>query len=188
MASAGCVFLFLGLMSLSHCAPLPCEDLVRPKAQLYPHHLEGRWTLMALSLTHLPYPDTFNQTDGAFITFSSNSSANTVSYIRTIRLNNKCHSHSYNITLEGSTFTYDGWNSSNWTANFVQTSCHDCLIMHLRLEPAKQQQLFLLSRRTAVEQMEIEEFRAQAKCLKMPFNIPFLEVVLGFFSIVILQK
>lgn len=168
MASAGCVFLFLGLMSLSHCAPLPCEDLVRPKAELHPHHLEGRWTLIALSLTHLPSMVRFSQIDGAFIHFSSNTSANRVSYIRTYRVDNKCHHHSYNITVEGSTFTYDRGNSSNWTANFVQTSCHDCLVMYLRLEPAKHQQLFLLSRRIAVEQVEIEEFRAQVKCLKMP--------------------
>ncbi|KAL3066900.1 hypothetical protein OYC64_016777 [Pagothenia borchgrevinki] len=158
----------LCLVSVSHSAPLGCEHLLRPLHQLDPRPLEGRWALVAGSLSHLPYLDRFKQRDSATVNFSSNTSDTNISYSRSIRLDSTCLYHSYNISLEGSSFTYDGTDKSNLTANFVHSSCQDCLLMRMDVESGKRQHLYLFSRRREVEQEEMEEFRAQVECLNMP--------------------
>ncbi|XP_073324737.1 uncharacterized protein [Pagrus major] len=168
MALAACAIALLCLVSVSLSAPLACEDLVRPLDQLNPHHLEGKWALVAGSLSHLPYLERFKQRDSASVNFSSNSTEINVSYTRSIRLDNKCMYSSYNITLEGSNFTYDGTDKSNTSASFVHTSCHDCMLMHMNVESGKRQHFYLFSRRRQLEQEEIEGFTAQVECLKMP--------------------
>uniref|UniRef100_A0A8C4EH70 Apolipoprotein M n=1 Tax=Dicentrarchus labrax TaxID=13489 RepID=A0A8C4EH70_DICLA len=158
-------FLYL---SVSHSAPPSCEELVRPLDQPDFRHLQGRWALVAGSLSHLPYLERFKERDSATVNFSSNTSDTNISYTRTIRLDNKCQGNSYNISLEGSSFTYDGTDRSNLSANFVYTSCHDCLLMRMNVESGKRQHFYLFSRRRALDQNEMEEFRAQVKCLNMP--------------------
>ncbi len=155
-------------MAVSHSAPLACEDLVRPLDQLDPRHLEGRRALVAGSLSHLPFLEQFKQRDSAAVNFSSNTSDTNISYTRSIRLDNKCLYSSYNISLEGSSFTYDGTNKSNFRANFVHTSCHDCMLMRMYADSGKRQHFYLFSRRRQLEQTEMEEFRAQVECLNMP--------------------
>uniref|UniRef100_A0A671U2D9 Uncharacterized protein n=1 Tax=Sparus aurata TaxID=8175 RepID=A0A671U2D9_SPAAU len=168
MFPAACAIALLCLVSASLSAPLACEDLLRPLDQLNLRHLEGRWALVAGSLSHLPYLERFKQRDSAAVNFSSNSTEINVSYTRSLRLNNKCQYSSYNITMEGSSFTYDGTDKSNASARFVHTSCHDCMLMHMDVESGKRQHFYLFSRRRQLEQEEIEEFTAQVECLKMP--------------------
>ncbi|KAK5865956.1 hypothetical protein PBY51_020186 [Eleginops maclovinus] len=158
----------LCLVSVSHSAPLACQDLLLPLHQPDLRHLEGRWALVAGSLSHLPYLDRFKQRDSAALNFSGNTSDIKMSVSRSIRLDNKCLYDSYNISLEGNSFTYDGTDKSNLTANFVHTSCHDCMLMRMDVESGKRQHLYLFSRRRKVEQEEMKEFRAQVECLNMP--------------------
>ncbi|KAM7394103.1 hypothetical protein PAMP_020923 [Pampus punctatissimus] len=156
------------LISVTQSAPLTCEELVQPLDQLDPRHLEGKWALVAGSLSHLPYLERFKQRDSATVNFSSNTSETNIFYTRSIRLDNKCQYSSYNISLEGSSFTYDGTDKSNLTANFVHTSCHDCMLMRMNVESGKRQHFYLFSRRRELEQKELGEFRAQVECLNMP--------------------
>ncbi|GAA6232337.1 uncharacterized protein LOC117948160 [Lates japonicus] len=168
MFVAVCAVALLCFVSVSHSAPLACEELVRPLDQLNLRHLEGRWALVAGSLSHLPNLERFKQRDSATVNFASNTSDSAISYTRGIRLDNKCMYNSYNISLEGSSFTYDGTAQSNFSLNFAHTSCHDCMLMHMKVQSGKQQHFYLFSRRRELEQSEMEEFRAQVECLNMP--------------------
>ncbi|XP_070829148.1 protein AMBP-like [Chaetodon trifascialis] len=162
-----CAIALLCCLAVSHSAPLTCEDLVRPLDQLDPRHLGGKWALVAGSLSHLPYLERFKQRDSASINVASNSSDTHISYTRSLRLDNKCKYSSYNITLEGSNFTYDGTDKSNLSASFVHTSCRDCMLMHMTVESGKRHHLYLFSRRRQLEQKEMEEFSAQVECLNL---------------------
>lgn len=156
------------LVSASRAAPLPCEDLVRPLDQVDSRQMEGRWVLIAGSLSHLPYLERFKQRDSASINVSSITSETSMSYTRSIRMDNKCSQISVNISLEGTSFTYDGIDKSNLTANFVHTSCHDCMLMHINVDSGKRQHFYLFSRRRQLEQKEMDDFIAQVECLNMP--------------------
>ena len=168
MFPAACAVALLCLVPASLSAPLACEDLLRSVDQLNLRHLEGRWALVAGSLSHLPYLERFKQRDSAAVDFTSNSTEINVSYTRSLRVDNKCQYSTYNITMAGSSFTYDGTEKSNASARFVHTSCHDCMLMHMDVESGKRQHFYLFSRRRQLEQEEIEEFMAQVECLKMP--------------------
>ncbi|CAK6953449.1 unnamed protein product [Scomber scombrus] len=153
---------------MNQSAPLACEELVRPLDQLDPLYLEGKWALVAGSLSHLPYLEKFKQRDSATVNFFKNTSETNIFYTRSIFLGNKCQYSSYNISLEGSSFTFDGTDKSNLTANFVHKSCHGCMLMHMNVESGKRQHFYLFSRRRELEQKEMEEFRTQMECLNMP--------------------
>ncbi|XP_070710369.1 alpha-1-acid glycoprotein 1-like [Pempheris klunzingeri] len=167
MFFAVCAIALLCWMSaVSHSAPPACEDLVRPLDQLDPHHLEGKWALVAGSLSHPPHLEKFKKRDSASVNFSTNDTY--ISYTRSIRLDNKCQYNTYNISLEGSSFSYDGTDKSNFSANLVHTTCQDCLLMRFNVESGKRLHFYLFSRRRELEQSEVEEFRAQVECLKIP--------------------
>lgn len=158
----------LCLMSLSHSAPLACEDLVRPLDQLDPHHLEGRWALVAGSLSHLPFRQSessniLRDRESATASFSSSTSETNISFFLDMRAGNKCLYISYNISLEGSSFTF----ANNITTTFIRTSCHDCILMRFEIESGKWQHFYLFSKRRELEQKEIEEFGTQVECLSM---------------------
>ncbi|KAK9540050.1 hypothetical protein VZT92_002522 [Zoarces viviparus] len=164
---AACAVFLLCLKSVSHSAPLACEDLIRPLDRMDPRHLEGRRALVTGSLSFLPFMERLRRRESATINFSSNTSETSTSLSRTMRLDNKCHYASYNISLEGSSFTFD---HGNVTTTFIRTSCDDCigLLMSCDVESGKRQHFYLFSRRREVDQEEIEEFRAQVECLNMP--------------------
>ncbi|KAG8014875.1 hypothetical protein GBF38_003560 [Nibea albiflora] len=154
--------------SVSWSAPVPCEELLRPLDRLHLHRLEGRFALIAGSLSNLTYLEKFKQRDSATINFSSNTSDANISYTSTILLHDECLYHSYNISLQGSSFTFDGTDKSILSANYVHTSCPDCVLMRMIVESVKRQHLYLFSKRREVEQKEMEEFKAQVACLNMP--------------------
>uniref|UniRef100_A0A8D0AQM8 Apolipoprotein M n=1 Tax=Sander lucioperca TaxID=283035 RepID=A0A8D0AQM8_SANLU len=141
---AVCAITLLFLMSLSHSAPLDCKDLVQPLAQADPRHYEGRWAMIASSLKII-------KPERPVVPFS-------VPYADSLR-----------IDFYNSTYTQADRNGDrNLTGNFVHTSCQDCLLMRLNVESGKRQHFYLFSRRRQLEQKEMEEFRAQVKCLNMP--------------------
>lgn len=158
----------LCLVAVSHSAPLTCQELVRPLERLNLPHLEGKWALVAGSLSHLPFLERFKQRDSASVSFHSNTSETHMTYTRSISSDNKCQYNTYNITLNGTSFTYDGTSSGNFSANFARTSCRDCILMHMRAESGERQHFYLFSRRRQLDQTEMEEFSAQVECLNMP--------------------
>lgn len=168
MIFASCAVALLCLVCKSHSAPLACKELVRPSDHLDLRQLEGKWALVAGSLSHLPFLEVFKKRDSATVNFSSNTSDTNISYARSIRLDGKCLYSSYNITLEGSSFTYDGTDKRNFSANFIRTSCPDCMLMLMDNHAGKKQHFYLFSRRRQLEQTEMEEFTAQVECLNMP--------------------
>lgn len=168
MISTVCAVAFLCLLPVSRSAPLTCEQLVRPLDRLDPRHLEGKWALVAGSLSHAPFLERFRQRDSASINFPNSMSDTSISYTRSIRLHGNCTYSSYNITLEGSSFTFDGTDKRNLSAVYVDTSCRDCLLMRMDVELGKRVHFYLFSRRRQLGQEELEEFRAQVECLNMP--------------------
>uniref|UniRef100_A0A3Q3RB38 Uncharacterized protein n=1 Tax=Monopterus albus TaxID=43700 RepID=A0A3Q3RB38_MONAL len=146
-------------------APLTCKDLLRPLDQVDLHHLEGRWALVAGSLSDPTLIERFGRRDSASSSFFNNTSESSILFKRILNMDNKCHSSSYNISLEGSSFTIrDG----NVTTTFTHTTCHDCILLSFDVESGKRQHFYLFSRRRQLEQREMEEFRAQVACLNMP--------------------
>ncbi|XP_030287993.1 alpha-1-acid glycoprotein 1-like [Sparus aurata] len=160
-----CAIALLCSMPVSLSAPLACEDLLRPLGQLDPRHLEGRWAMVAGSLSHPPFMERLRSRESATASFSSNTSETSISFRRSMRLDDECHYASYNISVEGSSFTFDN-RSINTT--FTHTSCRDCILLSFDVESGKRQHFYLFSRRRQLEQEEIEEFTAQVECLKMP--------------------
>ncbi len=154
----------LYLVSLSQSAPLDCRDLIQPLDQLDPRHLEGKRALVAGSLSHPPFMERFRRRDSATASFSNNTSQTNLSFRRSMHLDNKCYYQSYNITLEGRSFTFD---NGRVNTTFIRTSCHDCILMSFDVESGKRQHFYLFSRRRQLEQEELDEFTAQVLCLKM---------------------
>ncbi|XP_069023668.1 saxitoxin and tetrodotoxin-binding protein 1-like [Embiotoca jacksoni] len=157
--------ILLCLMSVSLSAPLACEDLVQPVSQLDPQHLEGRWVLVAGSLSYLPFMERLRHRDSSSAHFSSNAGEDNISFSRSMRSDNECYSSSYNISLEGSSFTFD---NGSVTTTFIRTSCPDCILLSCDVDNGKRQHFYLFSKRRQLEQKEMEEFRAQVECLNMP--------------------
>ncbi|KAK2816892.1 hypothetical protein Q5P01_025083 [Channa striata] len=155
----------LSLTSLSHSAPPACETLIRPLDQLDPHHLEGRWAMVAGSLSDLSLMERLAQRDSATFSFSSNISDSYILFSRSAHVENKCHYSSENTSLKGSSFTFE---NGSITTTFIHTSCRDCIVVSCVVESGKRHHFYLLSRRRRLEQEEVEEFRAQVQCLHMP--------------------
>ncbi|KAG8014876.1 hypothetical protein GBF38_003561 [Nibea albiflora] len=158
-----CVLALLCLMTLTHSAPLTCEEMLRPLDQVDLPRLEGRRALVAASLSHPPFMERLRQRETASVDFSSNSSESSISFRRSTRFDNVCHYGSYNISLQGSSFIFD-----NITTTFTHTSCDDCVLLSFDVESGKRQHFYLFSRRRQLETQEIQEFTAQVKCLNMP--------------------
>lgn len=160
-----CAIVLLCLTSRIRSVPLACENLVRPLDQLDPHHLEGKRAMVAGSLSYLPLMERLRRRDSATITFTSDTAESTMLFSLSSHVDNTCHYPSYNITLEGSRFTYY---NGNVTTTFIHTSCHDCILMSSDVESGKRQHFYLFSRRRQLEQKEVNEFRDQVECLNMP--------------------
>uniref|UniRef100_A0A3Q1HBA3 Uncharacterized protein n=1 Tax=Anabas testudineus TaxID=64144 RepID=A0A3Q1HBA3_ANATE len=160
-----CSIVLLCLTSVSHSAPLACENLVRPLDQLDPHRLEGRWAMIAGSLSYPPFIERLRRRVSASVNFSNITAESVIVFSRSKHLENKCYYSSYNVSLEGNRFTfYNG----NITTTFIHTSCHDCILMSFDVESGKRLHFYLFSRRRQLEEKEMEEFRAQVECLNMP--------------------
>lgn len=160
---AVCTIFLLSLAHLSQAALQNCGDLLRPLDQLHPRSLEGNWTLVAGSLSHPPFMKLLSQRQSATASFINNTDSSTITLRRSMRSENTCHYQSYNISLEGSRFTFRDVN-----ATFVRTSCPDCALIRFDVESGKRIHFYLFSRRRKLEEKEMEEFRRQVGCLEMP--------------------
>lgn len=164
MFAARAIFL-LGLAHLSQTALRNCRGLLRPLDGLHPGSLEGRWALVAGSLSHPTFIELFKQRESATTSFSSDAHTGSVTLRRSMRSESRCHYQSYNISLEGSSFTFrDG----HVNATFVRTSCPDCILISFDVESGKRLHFYLFSRRRRLEETVMEELRRQVDCLKMP--------------------
>ncbi|XP_071768993.1 uncharacterized protein LOC139922388 [Centroberyx gerrardi] len=170
-----CATVLLYFISVSHSAPLSCEDLLRPLDQLEPGPMEGRWTLVASSLNHLPSLESLKRVDSITIDISvsvSNSNeTSSYTYTQITRFGNKCEYFPFNISIEGSTLTFNVRDNANFTGTFLHTSCPDCVVMRLEIEELrinKSLDLYLFSRRREVGPKEMEEYKAQLECLELP--------------------
>ncbi|XP_069024262.1 uncharacterized protein [Embiotoca jacksoni] len=167
---AVCAVTMLCVMSQSHSAPLVCEELVHPLDKLALHDFQGRWSLVAGSLNHPPSLEALRLRDSITMYFSNSSETSTFSYTQINRFGEQCQSLAYNISVEGSTFTFDVGNRFNLTSSFLHTSCPDCVVMQWIVKSRRRHSvdLYLLSRRREVERVEMEEFGAQLKCYQLP--------------------
>uniref|UniRef100_A0A3Q1BFE4 Apolipoprotein M n=1 Tax=Amphiprion ocellaris TaxID=80972 RepID=A0A3Q1BFE4_AMPOC len=151
-------------MSVSHSAPLDCKNLLRPSDQVDLPHLEGRWVLIAGSVSDPAHLEKFKSRDSAIITFANHSDASKVSFTRIFSFGDSCQYMKSNITLQGSGFTFEQFNV---TVTVLQTSCQDCAVMRFDDQSKKPVRFYLFSRKRDVEQKDLEEFKAQTECLKM---------------------
>ena len=101
--------------------------------------------------------------------FSNSSEKSVYSFTQGNRQHGNCAQISYNFTIESSTFTTD-LDRFNLTWSFLYTSCPDCFVTYMVVEYERRPatELSLYSRRRALKEEELEEFRAQVECLKMP--------------------
>lgn len=158
-----CAIALISLVSRSHAAPPSCEDLVRTVDQPDRHHLPGRWALVAGSLNDSAAAHGLKTIDSVVYDFKNSS------YNQANGANGLCASYTYNISMEGHVFTAKDKNA-NFTLTLIHTSCQDCLVLsfHLKSPSYERLDLYLLSKKRELDQKEMEEFRAQLECLKMP--------------------
>lgn len=145
-----------------------CEELVHPLKD--PPHIDGKWALVAGSLSNLPSMDSLRLRDSITMYLSNSSQASTISYMQLNRFGDQCQQLHYNISLLHSNFTFDVGNRFELKGSFLYTSCPDCLVMLWDVKSKRRQSMdmYLLSRRREVEQREMEEFKAQLKCNHLP--------------------
>lgn len=160
-----CAIVLFCLTYLSQSAPLTCEDLIRPLNEVDSNFLEGKWAFIAGSLSHVLDMETLGRRQSATATFSSNTNETTITLARSMREDNKCYYSSYNISLEGVSFTF---HDGRVNTTFTYTSCPDCILMNFDIESGRRLHFYLFSRRRQLKQVEIEEFRHQVDCLKLP--------------------
>uniref|UniRef100_A0A8C6TCL5 Apolipoprotein M n=1 Tax=Neogobius melanostomus TaxID=47308 RepID=A0A8C6TCL5_9GOBI len=150
-----------------------CEKLVGPRAALSPADLNGTWAFIAGSLNHPSSMEALKQRDSITAFFSNNNETSTWSYTQVNRFGDQCEHMPYNITLEGSRFTFDVGNRFSLSGSFLYTTCPDCLVMQWVVESRKRRSmdLYLLSRRRILTQSELIEFKAQLRCFQLPAPI-----------------
>lgn len=168
MIFAVCAIAVICLMPVSNSSPLTCEELVRPSVQQDLRQLVGGWAVVAVGLSHQPIRQMFKQSDSVHVNISSSTNNSFISYKQGVRLAGKCHYNTLNAYLEGSIFTYSGTDPISFSLHFVRTACPDCMLIHASVEPDKELQFYLISRRRELEQKEMEEFSAQVECLNLP--------------------
>ncbi|XP_076026420.1 uncharacterized protein LOC143016139 [Genypterus blacodes] len=164
------VVALLCLVPVGLSAPLTCEDLIRPLDQLDPQYLEGRWALVAGSLSHPVSLEALKLRDSITMTFYNSSEPSRTSYTQINRFGEQCQYLPYNISVEGSSFTFDVGDRFNLSGSFLFTSCPDCVVMRWDVESKRRTSLdvYLVSRRREVDLKEMEEYSAQLKCLQLP--------------------
>ncbi len=168
---AACAIAIFCLVSVSRSAPLTCEDSVRPLDQLDPRHLEGRWALVAGSLSNPANLEFFKSRDSSSINFSNTSATSSFVYTPSIHVGGKCHFESYIVSLENGVLAFDVRDQVNLTVTFLHTSCQDCVVMRFDNKLKELQRLYLFSKRREVGQEEMDEFKAQLECLNMPLPV-----------------
>lgn len=107
----------------------------------------------------------FKLRGSANVYFSNGSDTSNISYTPSVHFKGECHSRTYQVSLEGSTITFDVQDQINLTVTFVHTSCPDCLLMRFDDESKTTVRFWLFSRRRVLETKELEEFKAQVDCL-----------------------
>uniref|UniRef100_A0A3Q2PAS2 Uncharacterized protein n=1 Tax=Fundulus heteroclitus TaxID=8078 RepID=A0A3Q2PAS2_FUNHE len=157
----------LCLLSVKQAAPLACAGFLKPLDQLKPPQLLGRWALVAGTFNDSAQLEFFKRRDSASIHVSNISAASSFTYSPSIYFAGECHRSTHSVSLEGSTLSFDAGNQLNLTVTFMSTSCPDCLLMRFDGSSKRAERLWLFSRRREVEVEQLEEFRAQAKCLRM---------------------
>ncbi|CAB1435611.1 unnamed protein product [Pleuronectes platessa] len=166
---AVCAVAAMCLMSVGHSAPMVCEQLVQPLDQPDPHHFEGKWALVAGSLNNVPAMEALRLRDSVTMYFTNSSNASSLSYTQVNRFGDLCQHRRYNISVQESSFSFDA-QRFELTESFLHTSCPDCLVMRWNVKSTRRSSmyLYLLSRRREVEQREMEEFRHQLRCYRLP--------------------
>ena len=105
MLVAFCVTLAC-LLSGIHSAPLACDILVQTLDHLDPHYLQGRWALVASSMT-LPYELEDLKFRGSMAVYVSNfTETSGYSYTQANRLDERCYYLPHNFKIENGTITY----------------------------------------------------------------------------------
>lgn len=166
---SGVSFTLLCLVSVSLSFPV-CEKLVQPLDLVDLSIFEGGLAFVAGSLNHSPSMDALRQRDSITVYFSNSTEASNFTYTQVNRFGDQCQYLPYNISVKGSTLTFDVANRFNLTASFLYTSCPDCVVTRWIVESKKRRSLdlYLLSTRRHVMQKELEEFKAQLRCYNLP--------------------
>ncbi|CAL8289405.1 unnamed protein product [Arctogadus glacialis] len=170
-----CSILF-GSLALSQSTTSLCDDLIKPLEKMPTDHLEGRWAMVAGSLSHQASLESLQQRDGITVFFRNSNQTTNTSYTQINRFGADCQRRSYQLSRDGSAFTFLADSDRfNLTGFFLRTSCPDCLVMRWDVESTRRTSLdvyLLSSGRREVEPSEMDEYRAQLKCLGLP--LPFV--------------
>lgn len=163
---AVCAVALFCLMSVSHSAPLSCEELVRPLDQKNPYDMVGSWALTAGGLSGAADLEDFKLRDSSWILFANGSEPSQMLFTRHYGFPDRCEVYPSNITGHLGGLTME---SLNLTVAFLYTSCPDCVLMRWDVTPGDKLSpaLYLVSKRRGLEKKEMDEFRAQVKCLNL---------------------
>ncbi|MED6267247.1 hypothetical protein CHARACLAT_010233 [Characodon lateralis] len=159
-----CVIVLFCWASVSHSAPTPCENLIRPVESLSFHDVKGSWALVSVSAADPNHLEKQKRSDSGRAFFANYTDRPEISFTRISNVGDSCQYMRTNITLEGSGFVDP---QLNITMTLLRRSCPDCIVVRLDKIPGQPSRLYLFSRRRAVEAKEMEEFKAQAECLSL---------------------
>ena len=129
--------------------------------------------MVAGSPDHQASQESYQPPDSITVCFrNSNQTTNTTTHTDGARFRAGCQRRSYRLSVDGSAFTFlvDG-DCFNLTGVFLRTSCPDCLVMSWDVESTGRTSLdvyLLSSGRRELKPGEMEEYRAQLKCLGLP--------------------
>uniref|UniRef100_A0A3Q3E6M1 Apolipoprotein M n=1 Tax=Labrus bergylta TaxID=56723 RepID=A0A3Q3E6M1_9LABR len=151
---AVCTLALLSLVSAIPSASLECKDLIRPPKSSDPRDFEGKWAMVADSLKS-PNPMTLSR---SIVIDVYNST-----FYRGSLIGPRCVYDSHKITVEALNYKTEANQHFNISGSIFHTSCPDCMSPHYSTV-----NFYLMSRSREVGQAEMDEFRAQVECLKMP--------------------
>lgn len=167
---AALAILLLCLLSVSQSAFPVCEKLVGPKVGLLLGDFQGTLAFVAGSLNHPSALEALKLRDSITVFLSNTSDTSAFSYTQVNRFGDQCQHLPYNMSVEGSRFTFEVGSRFSLSGYFLYTTCPDCLVMQWVVKSRKRHSLdmYLLSRRRQLSQPEMDEFTAQLRCLQLP--------------------
>ncbi|XP_008414514.1 uncharacterized protein LOC103468904 [Poecilia reticulata] len=160
MESLQAAVVVFSLLSLGQTAPvISCENMTQSIQVHERDKMLGRWNFVAMASAGQLFSPPSNWVDVKAIT--PNDEVITTQHPK---MSGICHIINNNITVINNTLFSE--RPFSYRASLLPTSCPDCMLLYVQYTGRlSHRSLELLSRRTAVKDEEVEDFKKQAECL-----------------------
>ncbi|XP_012711197.2 uncharacterized protein LOC105920215 isoform X2 [Fundulus heteroclitus] len=150
------------LLSLGQSAPVTnCESLTKPIKINGTDQLLGRWNYVGWSTNMVLGSIVALFAEPGWLHITATDQHDLLITSDYLKMFDTCETMISNMTLKNNTFITD-----KSTVSLLTTTCPDCLVQY-STGPGSERHLEFLSRRTAVTDAELEEFKKQVECLNL---------------------